>query len=374
MRANFMYNPGGQRAAMPVGSSMLYWLLTDHLSSTAVTANSSGGRYGELRHKAWGKTRYTYGTTPTASKFTGQRLDDATGLYYYGVRYYDAALGRFVQADTLVPEPGNPQDLNRYSYTRNNPLRYTDPSGLFTEEELINWGVYTAEKLKWLAEHQANWYTYLMKAAVGDAFWFVNGTDAFGSRQFQLSDGTLTIAGGAFAWKDKFRLPSEVGQGSVRQWGVAIGQAAIHSWPLEPEKQTVQWLPNLHIQLSGQAAEMNAGFVLGWDFGVALLSTGGWFIVGLDTLLAPPDPTGKMFGYALANVGSAAATLTLLDTLATSGPNSQAMTVNVVTYTAGWASLMPGFPPSIPIDLAAAWGQVRYDYYTLQRIERQNRR
>ena len=38
-------------------------------------------------------------------------------------------LGRFVQADTIVPEPGNPQSLNRYSYVENNPVRYTDPSG-----------------------------------------------------------------------------------------------------------------------------------------------------------------------------------------------------------------------------------------------------
>jgi hypothetical protein len=48
---------------------------------------------------------------------------------YYGARYYDATLGRFVQADTVVPNPGNPQDLNRYAYVRNNPLRYVDPSG-----------------------------------------------------------------------------------------------------------------------------------------------------------------------------------------------------------------------------------------------------
>ncbi len=66
---------------------------------------------------------------PTDRKFTGQRLDESTGLYYYGARYYDPALGRFVQADTIVPEPGNPQALNRYAYVLNNPLRYTDPSG-----------------------------------------------------------------------------------------------------------------------------------------------------------------------------------------------------------------------------------------------------
>ena len=44
-------------------------------------------------------------------------------------RYYDPTLGRFVSADTIVPEPGNPQDFNRYAYVRNNPVRYTDPTG-----------------------------------------------------------------------------------------------------------------------------------------------------------------------------------------------------------------------------------------------------
>ncbi|HID86638.1 MAG TPA: hypothetical protein EYP55_04565 [Anaerolineae bacterium] len=44
-------------------------------------------------------------------------------------------MGRFVQADTIVPEPGNPQALNRYSHVLNNPLRYTDPTGRWVFEE-----------------------------------------------------------------------------------------------------------------------------------------------------------------------------------------------------------------------------------------------
>jgi len=123
------YYANGQRVAMREGSDTLHYLLTDHLGSTAITADSNGARVAELRYKAWGENRYTDGTTPTTYRFTGQRLDESTGLMYYGARYYDAALGRFVQADTIVPEPGNPQALNRYSYVLNNPLRYTDPSG-----------------------------------------------------------------------------------------------------------------------------------------------------------------------------------------------------------------------------------------------------
>jgi len=107
----------------------VYYLLGDHLGSTAITANSNGTLYTEQRYYPWGDTRYNSPTTtPTAYQFTGQRKD-ATGLYFYNARYYDPSLGRFIQADTIVPSPANPQTLNRYAYTLNNPVKYTDPSG-----------------------------------------------------------------------------------------------------------------------------------------------------------------------------------------------------------------------------------------------------
>ncbi|MGH9897061.1 MAG: RHS repeat-associated core domain-containing protein, partial [bacterium] len=44
-------------------------------------------------------------------------------------RYYDPEIGRFISADTIVPDPNNPQSLNRYSYVNNNPISNIDPSG-----------------------------------------------------------------------------------------------------------------------------------------------------------------------------------------------------------------------------------------------------
>ena len=123
------YAEGGQHIALRV-NGVLSWLATDHLGSTAVTANETGARIAELRYRPWGESRYTFGATPTQRRFTGQTLDNvAGGLYFYNARYYDPALGRFASADTIVPQPGNPQSLNRYSYVLNNALRYTDPSG-----------------------------------------------------------------------------------------------------------------------------------------------------------------------------------------------------------------------------------------------------
>jgi murein DD-endopeptidase MepM/ murein hydrolase activator NlpD len=60
------------------------------------------------------------------------------GLLFYRARFYVPALGRFLSADTLVPEPGNPQSLNRYTYVRNRPLNYIDPSG--HKECDLQWG------------------------------------------------------------------------------------------------------------------------------------------------------------------------------------------------------------------------------------------
>jgi len=63
-------------------------------------------------------------------KFTGKERDGESGLDYFGARHYGSAIGRFVSADTFNRKLlVNPQDLNLYSYTINNPLRFTDPNG-----------------------------------------------------------------------------------------------------------------------------------------------------------------------------------------------------------------------------------------------------
>jgi RHS repeat-associated protein len=108
----------------------LYYLFSDHLASSSVSYRADGQQTISQRYYAWGTIRPgPDNALPTDYTFTGQKLDESTGLMYYGARYYDPALGRFVSADPIVPEPGNPQDLNRYAYVRNNPLKYTDPSG-----------------------------------------------------------------------------------------------------------------------------------------------------------------------------------------------------------------------------------------------------
>ncbi len=108
----------------------LHWMITDHLSSTATTYKADGTQLTHQHYYPWGNLRgSTTPVVPTDIGYTGQRLDESTDLMFYNARYYDPTTGRFISADTIVPDPSNPQDLNRYSYVRNNPPTYNDPTG-----------------------------------------------------------------------------------------------------------------------------------------------------------------------------------------------------------------------------------------------------
>jgi len=113
---------------MRVGTTLSY-LFGDHLGSTSITADASGNLSGELRYLPFGETRYENGQTPTSFRYTGQREAAEIGLYFYGARWYDSSLARFIQADTLIPDQYYPLDWDRYCYVRNNPVGYNDPSG-----------------------------------------------------------------------------------------------------------------------------------------------------------------------------------------------------------------------------------------------------
>jgi RHS repeat-associated protein len=113
------------------GTNVFEYYHPDYLTSTSLQTDQNGNQVQHYEYTAFGQTRYTGSTTafPVSRRYTGQILDDATGLYYYNARYYDPVLARFIQPDSIIPDIFNPQSYNRYSYCVNNPLRYTDPDG-----------------------------------------------------------------------------------------------------------------------------------------------------------------------------------------------------------------------------------------------------
>jgi RHS repeat-associated protein len=126
----------------------LYWIFSDHLQSSSVILEEDGDTDSRTTYTAFGEERYTVGTSPTdyteskrsfdfkvktGTVFTrthGQRsYTDDFGLMYYVARWYDPVTAHFVQADTIIPQPGNSGDWNRYAYVLYNPANFSDPTG-----------------------------------------------------------------------------------------------------------------------------------------------------------------------------------------------------------------------------------------------------
>jgi RHS repeat-associated protein len=120
------------------GSSDTKYVHADHLGSINVITGDNGAVIERTSFDPHGKRRNPNGqeltTTPSSQVnrgFTNHEMDDEVGLINMNARLYDPVLGRFITPDPLVEGIAG-QDLNRYTYVRNNPLSLTDPTGNFS--------------------------------------------------------------------------------------------------------------------------------------------------------------------------------------------------------------------------------------------------
>lgn len=120
--------------------------------------------------------------------FTGKTLDEATKVYHMGAREYDPEIGRFLQPDTIVQNPMNPQTLNRYAYCGNNPINRIDPSGYSFKSFFHKYGFYLPIASPWFIWGGLN-SSIVQYAVTGDA------------NQLGRNAATLTLAAvGGAAW------------------------------------------------------------------------------------------------------------------------------------------------------------------------------
>ena len=134
---------GSQRVAQISSTQGTTYFTNDHQGSAALLTDTSGNQVQSTAYLPFGGTFQTAGSKTTSWRYTGQRQDDSTGLYYYNARYYDPTIGRFLTPDTIVQSPYDPQFLNRYAYCRNNPINLVDPTGHTAQQDDENeYGLY----------------------------------------------------------------------------------------------------------------------------------------------------------------------------------------------------------------------------------------
>ncbi len=104
---------------------------TDHLGTTRLLSTSAASVSDSMDYLPYGEL--LSGGSSTTHKFTGKERDAESGLDNFEARYFSSSLGRFGSPDPLLNSgrPDNPQSWNRYTYTLNNPLNFTDPTGLY---------------------------------------------------------------------------------------------------------------------------------------------------------------------------------------------------------------------------------------------------
>lgn len=129
-------------------SEYFRYIHRDHLGSMELITDENGqpvqmaqdfDPYGDYRAEDWTADALPPSSAErlefTARGFTGHEHLDGVGLIHMNGRVFDPELGRFMSADPIVQAPTYSQSYNRYAYTFNSPLSFTDPSGYCAQIE-----------------------------------------------------------------------------------------------------------------------------------------------------------------------------------------------------------------------------------------------
>jgi RHS repeat-associated protein len=153
------YRLAGQMVAVRAAGT-LYYTLTDHLGNVMLLTKTDGSILSgsAARYDPFGNYRTWPGSNVNPlildRGFTGHVHDNTgtyptqnVGLIYMNARYYLPEVGWFISPDSIVPEPGNPQSYNRYAYTLNNPMIYTDSTGHWVTSSCVQRGCTLGEQI-----------------------------------------------------------------------------------------------------------------------------------------------------------------------------------------------------------------------------------
>jgi RHS repeat-associated protein len=266
----------------------------DHLGSSVVITN--GANVQRVLYRPFGQAAPDSDLPVPEFGFTGQRYVDSIGIYDYGARWYEPELGRFLQADSVVPAAYDPQSVNPYSYVRNNPLNRIDPTGNFDWGGV--WGGFTGfwgGALGWASA-----------SVFGPTWGFASGAGGWvDTNVFDRAGDLFTGFGSGFA--GAFAPPSVDTSGAL---GALVGasysptyssQQVAGSWAERAGSYIGGMVGDEVLEIAGGPLSGNLGGILGslWGIGEGLLTwepfmmkSNAWNLFGASTMLRSGSTNG----------------------------------------------------------------------------------
>ena len=110
-----------------------YFYITNLQGDVVELVDINGNSVVQYKYDAWGAIIYQTPNQPVGDanpfRYRSYYFDSESGWYYLQSRFYDPLLGRFISADGLAGQIGNPLNHNMYAYCANNPVNFIDPEG-----------------------------------------------------------------------------------------------------------------------------------------------------------------------------------------------------------------------------------------------------
>lgn len=158
------YYQNGQLVAQQDYAGNKLFFHNDHLGSVSLVTNESGAVVEQTFYEPFGKV--ISGGTASRFQYEAKEYDSVVGDYDFHARKVNPEWGVFTQPDTIIQNVYDPQSLNRYAFEKNNPIKYTDPTGKIAGVDdaamltifLVTMGVFvtTGFVYKELAKHETD--------------------------------------------------------------------------------------------------------------------------------------------------------------------------------------------------------------------------
>ena len=139
---DFSYDANGAPLTMTCNGTVYYYI-TNLQGDVMKLERADGGGGAQYAYDAWGNIIAMSGTLAELNplRYRGYVYDQETGFYYLNSRYYDPAVGRFINPDAAIGQVGNIKGNNMFTYALNNPVMYSDLTGNWPKLSTVLAGV-----------------------------------------------------------------------------------------------------------------------------------------------------------------------------------------------------------------------------------------